>query len=244
MKKVLAYILTPIYFILFGLTLVIFHPMQWLALKLGGYQAHKKVVDYLSFVLVYILYALGTKITFNNRYKLPKNAPLIIVANHQSMNDIPALLWLFHKHHPKFVAKKELEKGIPSISFNLKHGGSALINRKDPKQALSAIITLGKYIEKHNRSAIIFPEGTRSRNGEPKRFAQNGLKTLLKYAPSAYVVPVTINNSWKFLKYGGFPFHIGVDLKFDVHQPIKGDAMDFDSLFESVENKIKSHVQV
>ncbi|HKJ06424.1 MAG TPA: hypothetical protein VJ970_03070, partial [Flavobacteriaceae bacterium] len=63
-------------------------------------------------------------------------------------------------------------------------------------------------------------------------------------APSAYVVPVTINNSWKFLKYGGFPFHIGVDLKFDVHQPIKGDAMDFDSLFESVENKIKSHVQV
>ena len=99
MKKILAYILTPIYFILFGLTLVIFHPLQWLALKLGGYEAHKKVVDYLSFVLVYILYALGTKITFNNKYNLPNNTPLIIVANHQSMNDIPALLWLFHKYH-------------------------------------------------------------------------------------------------------------------------------------------------
>jgi 1-acyl-sn-glycerol-3-phosphate acyltransferase len=41
--------------------------------------------------------------------------------------------------HCKFVSKKELGKGIPSVSYNLRHGGSALIDRKDPKQAIPEI---------------------------------------------------------------------------------------------------------
>jgi 1-acyl-sn-glycerol-3-phosphate acyltransferase len=57
----------------------------------------------------------------------------------------------------------------------LRHGGSALIDRKD-RQAIPAIKGLGEYIEKHHRSAVIFPEGTRSKTGKPKAFAQTGLK--------------------------------------------------------------------
>jgi 1-acyl-sn-glycerol-3-phosphate acyltransferase len=41
----------------------------------------------------------------------------------------------------------------------LRHGGSALIDRKDPKQAIPAMGW--EYIEKHHRSAVIFPEGTK-----------------------------------------------------------------------------------
>ena len=78
----------------------------------------------------------------------------------------------------------------------------------------------------------------------PKRFSPNGLKMLVKNAPSAYVVPITVNNSWKFFRYGGFPSELGIHLKFDVHQPIKADEMDFDSLFEKVETVIKSKVEV
>ena len=148
------------------------------------------------------------------------------------------------RHHVKFVAKKELGKGIPSISFNLKHGGSALIDRKDPRQAISEIVKLGKYIETHKRSAVIFPEGTRSRNGVPKRFSENGLKMLIKHAPSAYILPITVNNSWKFLKYGGFPNALGVHLKFNVHQPIKANTLDFDTLFKKVETLITSHIEL
>jgi 1-acyl-sn-glycerol-3-phosphate acyltransferase len=74
----------------------------------------------------------------------------------------------------------------------LRHGGSALIDRKDPKQAIPAIKGFGS-IEKHHRSAVIFPEGT-SKTGKPKAFAQTGLKILCKSTPSAYVVP-SINNS-------------------------------------------------
>jgi len=243
MKKILGYLLTPIYYLCFGLLLVIFHPIQWVSLKLGGYNAHKKSVDILNFFVTYILFILGTKISFRNNYKLPNDAPLIVVSNHQSVNDIPGVIWFLRNHHPKFVAKKELGKGIPSISFNLNHGGSVLIDRKDAKQAISEVMKLGEYIEKYNRTAVIFPEGTRSRTGKPKRFSTNGLKMLVRKAPSAYVVPIAINNSWKFLKNGNFPLEVGVHLTFDVLEPIKVDSMNFDELFEKVETQIKSKVE-
>ncbi len=121
---------------------------------------------------------------------------------------------------------------------------SCLIDRKDAKQSIQAIINFGRYIEKNKYTAVIFPEGTRSRNGVPKRFSENGLKMLVKNAPSAYVVPVTINNSWKFLRYGGFPMEIGVRLTFDVHEPIKANSMEFSQLFEKVVTEIKSAIVV
>lgn len=144
-------------------------------------------------------------------------------------------------HHPKFVSKKELGKGIPSVSFNLRHGGSILIDRKDSKQALTEISKLGTYIEEHNRSAVIFPEGTRSRTGHPKKFQPTGLKVLMKKAPSAILVPVSINNSWKMLRYGKFPYGIGNHLTFQVHPPLKNSG-DPDMLIANIERQITNSV--
>jgi len=221
MKKWLSYPLSVIYFICFGLSLLIFHPIQWICHNIFGYEAHKRSVSVLNWFLIRCTNILGTRYTFSNEHKIPENTPLIIATNHQSMNDIPAIIWYMRRHHPKFVAKKELAKGIPSISFNLRHGGSVSIDRKDAKQALSQIAKLGQYIEKHNRSAVIFPEGTRSRDGNPKPFRTAGLKVLMENAPSAWIVPISINNSWKLLRYGKFPMGLGVHITFEVHPPIK-----------------------
>ena len=62
MTKILAYIPSAIYQLSFFLLLLIFHPIQWLSLKLGGYNGHKKSVDILNFFIVYSAYFLGTKI--------------------------------------------------------------------------------------------------------------------------------------------------------------------------------------
>lgn len=182
---------------------------------------------------------LGTHYAFKKEVEIPTDRPIILVANHQSMNDIPPLIWFFRKNHPKFVSKKELGKGIPSVSYNLRHGGSALIDRKDARQALSEIAKLGKYIEKNNRCAIIFPEGTRSRTGHPKKFQPMGLKILMKNAPSALIVPISINNSWKLLKYGKYPYGLGSHFTIDVHAPIeiKGNADDIIAQVEQTVTK-------
>ena len=196
----------------------------------------------MNFFLVRATNLLGTRYSFKNRNLIPEGVPLIIVANHQSMHDIPAIIWYLRKHHTKFVSKKELGKGIPSVSFNLRHGGSALIDRKDSKQALTAIRELGLYIEKYKRSAVIFPEGTRSRTGEPKKFSENGLKTLCKYAKSAYIVPISINNSWEMVKYGAFPLGIGNHLKFEVHEPFAVADVLFEDLFKKTETSVLSGI--
>lgn len=242
MKLILSYILSVIYYMAFGLTLVIFHPIQWLGLKLGGYQGHKKVVDVFNGVLVKCLYILGTRITFKTESDFPSDAPMIIVSNHQSMYDISPISYFMRKNHPKFVSKIELGKGIPSVSFNLRHGGSVLIDRKDAKQSLLAIRNFGKFLGKNNYSGVIFPEGTRSKTGKPKKFSENGVKMLVKFTPDAYVVPMTINNSWKLVEKGSFPLNIGVHLEFIAHKPIKADSMKFEALFEEVEQTVKSAV--
>ena len=68
-----------------------------------------------------------------------------------------------------------------------------------------------------------------------------GLKTLLKNAPSALVVPISINNSWKLLRYGKFPMGLNCHLTFDVHEPIPNEG-SHDTLIEKTEAVIKKGI--
>jgi 1-acyl-sn-glycerol-3-phosphate acyltransferase len=196
----------------------------------------------LSYLEMKILYVLFTTSEVEFKGDLPEGKPLIFVSNHQGLYDIIGTTWFLRNYHPKFVSKIELGKGIPSISYNLNHGGSVLIDRKDPKQALPQLKKLAEYIEKTSRSAVIYPEGTRSRNGKPGTFASSGLKVLCKYAPNAWVVPVTINNSWKIFRYGTFPFGIGSRLKFTIHPAIEIKGSDYNTLFEKTEKAIVGEI--
>ncbi|TAF68166.1 MAG: 1-acyl-sn-glycerol-3-phosphate acyltransferase [Flavobacterium sp.] len=243
MQKIISYPLSVIYYLCFGLCLVIFHPIQWICFNVFGYQAHKKSVDYLNFFLVKCTNILGTTYRFENLNSIPKNVPLIVVANHQSMYDIIAIIWYMRRYHCKFVSKKELGSGIPSVSYNLRHGGSVLIDRKDPKQAIPTIKGLSEYIEKNTRSAVIFPEGTRSKTGKPKEFAQSGLKILCKYAPSSYVVPISINNSWKMVRFSAFPMGLGNRLTFTIHEPMAVKDYAFEELIQKTEAAVVSKIQ-
>ena len=243
MEKLVSYPISVVYYLCFGLTLVVFHPIQWVCFNVFGYQAHKKSVDYLNLFLVRCTNILGTSYTFKNREIIPNDVPIIFVANHQSLYDIIGIIWYLRKFHAKFVSKKELGKGIPSVSYNLRHGGSVLIDRKDPKQALPVIKGLGEYIEKHHRSAVIFPEGTRSKTGKPKEFAQSGLKILCKYAPNAYIVPITINNSWEMVKFGAFPMGLGNKLEFTIHEPLSVKEYSFEELMQKTESAVVSAIK-
>ncbi len=244
MEKLFSYPISVIYYLSFGLCLVFFHPIQWVCFNVFGYQAHKKSVDYLNFFLCKCTAILGTSYSFVNKDSIPKNVPLIFVANHQSLYDIVGVIWHLRRFHTKFVSKMELGKGIPSVSYNLRHGGSVLINRNDPKQAIPLIKQLSEYIERNKRSALIFPEGTRSKNGIPKEFAQSGLKILCKHAPSAFIVPVTINNSWKMVKFGAFPMGLGNKLQFIIHNPIAVKDFPFEELILKTESTIKQAIKV
>ncbi len=197
----------------------------------------------LNFCLVTSYYVLGNTVKFINKQQLPVNRPLIFVANHQSMYDIPPLIYFLRKHHAKFISKIELAKGIPSISFNLRHGGAANINRKDPKQSISEILKLANNMKNKNWSAFIFPEGTRAKTGKVKPFNVGGIATILKKVPHALIVPVAINNSWQMVRYGFFPLNTFINMSWEVLPPIDPQGQPPEDVVAQAEARIRSKIR-
>ncbi|TAF65156.1 MAG: 1-acyl-sn-glycerol-3-phosphate acyltransferase [Cytophagales bacterium] len=240
MLYIIGWITTILFAIPFLMSLVIFHGIQVITLNLFGYHAHKKTLDYLQATILGLLYITGFRLRINRWHeKLPTDRPLILVSNHQSIFDIPMILWALRRHHPKFVAKKELGRGIPSVSYHLRHGHNVLIDRKDKDQALQAIGGLGTYIEKYNRSAVIYPEGSRSRDGILREFKINGVAKLLETAPSALVVPLAIKNSWKIVRYGFKPIPFGTFCELNVLEPIDPKNLTPEEVMKIVEERIR-----
>jgi len=243
MKKLLGYILSPIAIIVFLLILCIFQPVQWLCLKLGGYKAHKASVDVLNFFLTKCILILGDTVVFTNDQQLPKGRPIIFVANHQSLLDIPPLIYYLRDYHAKFISKIELTRNIPSISFNLKHGGGANIDRKDARQSIMELSKLGTRMKENKWSTVIFPEGTRSKNGKVKTFQAAGIATILKKCPEALIVPIAINNSWKVVQYGLYPLNSFTKVMLDVLAPIEPAGRPADEVVLETENRIKDFLK-
>jgi len=239
MKKFFGYILSPIVIVVFFLILCIFHPIQWVAYKLGGYSAHKKVVDLLNLCLMRCMYLAGDTVTFINNQDLPAGRPMIFISNHQSMFDIPPLIWYLRDYHAKFISKIELTRGIPSISFNLKYGGDANIDRKDQRQSIMEIVKLGTRMKENKWSAVIFPEGTRSKNGKVKPFRAAGIATILKKCPDALLVPIVIKNSWAVVRYGMYPLNTFTRTQLEVLTPIEPGKTTAEELVLTVENNIR-----
>ncbi|WP_295666699.1 1-acyl-sn-glycerol-3-phosphate acyltransferase [uncultured Mucilaginibacter sp.] len=242
MRKFFGYILSPLVIITFFLALLIFQPIQWFCYKVFGYAAHKRSVDILNLCLLRTVYLAGNTVVFTNKQNLPIGRPIIFLANHQSMFDIPPLIYYLRKYHAKFISKIELTKGIPSISFNLKYGGGANIDRKDSRQSISEIIKLATKMKEANWSAVIFPEGTRSKDGKVKSFQVGGIATMLKKCPNALLVPIAINNTWKITQYGYYPLYSFTRMTWDVLEPIEPNGQPMEDLVKEAEDRIKAYL--
>lgn len=239
MKKIIDYLLSVIYLIHFGLTLLVFHVLQVVAYNVFGKKAHKIVVDYLNFSLNFGLYLTGARISHHATEEIPTDRPIIFIANHQSMFDISGMVWYFRKNSPRFVSKIELANGIPSISYNLRKGGAAIIDRKDGKQAIMEIARLGKLIKDENAAAIIFPEGTRTASGKMREFQPGGVATLLKRAPNALIVPVAINGTGKMNPKGMFPLTSFTSISWSSLKSIEPAGRSVDDILIEVKSAIQ-----
>ena len=243
MNKLFGFLFTPIHYLFFFLLLLIFHVVQVIAFNFFGEKAHKRSVDLLNFFLLQNFRTIGSRIKFINNYSLPVGQTIIAISNHQSMYDMPMIIWYLRKINLKFVSKKELAKGIPSISYNLRHSGAALIDRNDKAQALAEIEKLGKLIQEKKLSALIFPEGTRSETGILKPFSIGGISTLLKEAPDALILPLVINNSWKIFRYGQFPLSFGEKISLEVLEPFSSKNLTALEVIAKAEEQIKGKLK-
>ena len=243
MNRILSYIFTPIFYLSFYLILLIFHPIQFIALNVFGKKAHDSSVAMLNYCIIKSHFLIGSRIKFIDFKQLSTDQPLIVVANHQAVWDMPPLIWKLKQNHLKFIAKKELAKGIPSISYNLKHGGSVTIDRADGSNAIKKIINFAKQINEDNYAVCIFPEGSRSKNGKVKPFQSGGLKTLVKQMPTALVVPVAIIGTGEMNNHGSKFLKFGVDISYTFLDPIHINIKTIDEQLNKIREDIVAIVE-
>lgn len=114
---------------------------------------------------------------------------LVIMANHQSQLDIPALVAALDRRLG-FVAKKELGR-IPLLSFWMRQIGCVIIDRSDKTGAHRALETAAREMGVH--PLVVFPEGTRSRSGRLLPLKTGGFR--LSLLAEARILPILIDGT-------------------------------------------------
>jgi 1-acyl-sn-glycerol-3-phosphate acyltransferase len=203
----------------FGLTLAVFHVLGLIALPFG-IRPFEKVMALLQRTLLAVFRIAGIEVETEGRDRFPADGGFIFVSNHQSMYDVPIFGGLLPRNYPKYVAKKELARGLPSVSLNLRYGGNALIDRDHRDQAMDAIAEMASDAERRDVSVVIFPEGTRSRAGELGDFRAGGLAAIMQAAPTLPIVPTAIEGSWRVFQRNMFPIPFGSKVRIRFGEPI------------------------
>jgi 1-acyl-sn-glycerol-3-phosphate acyltransferase len=240
MRSLRDWIFTVPFLLTFGLLLLIFDVVQRIA-RLFGRRPHEYVVGTLQWALAQSFRICGTRIRIERSPLVQPHTPYLIIANHQSLFDVPIFGALFFTNFPKYVSKQSLAKWIPSISYNLRRGGNALIDRGDPEQALGAIQELAREVRERGVSVVIFPEGTRARRGELGKFRRRGTLALLDTAPDTAVVPVCIDQSWHLLEHNLTPVPFGTRVRVWIGDPItRRPDEDREALLIAVEEQIRA----
>lgn len=159
-------------------------------------------------------YLVPISVEVKGRENISKNTSYIIIANHQSYFDI-FLVYGWLGIDIKWVMKKELAK-IPGIGFGSRKVGHIFIDRSHKRIALESLSQAKRKLV-NGTSVVIFPEGTRSRDGKPGAFKRGAFK--LAKELDLPILPITINGTKSILPAGTLDLMPG-KASMTIHAPI------------------------
>jgi 1-acyl-sn-glycerol-3-phosphate acyltransferase len=141
-----------------------------------------------------ILFGARVKVTVKNPANIDPSRSYIYMSNHQSNFDIPVLLAYLPVQF-RWLAKVELFR-IPIFGFAMQRAGYISIDRSDRKAAILSLRRAAEII-RGGVSVMIFPEGTRSRDGNIRPFKSGGF--ILAIDSGAPIVPVIIHGTFPIM---------------------------------------------
>ncbi len=161
-----------------------------------------RISNYIVRVLAPRLFAILRKYRkFNfwgyddKKNELPED--FIIISNHQSLLDIPVFMKYFPDKEVRFIAKDALGRHVPLVSEMLRAQEHCLIPRKaKPMEAMRYISDFGKRVIERKQIPILFPEGSRTRDGNVGKFFSAGFRQLTE-STGLPVVVCALDGGWK-----------------------------------------------
>jgi 1-acyl-sn-glycerol-3-phosphate acyltransferase len=159
------------------------------------------------------------RLIVRGREHLEPYAPMVIMSNHQSLYDIPAILVALPPS-VRMLAKKELFK-VPIWGRAMLAAGFIRIDRSNREEAVRSLRVARKRLES-GIHVWIAPEGTRSRTGELLPFKKGGF--ILASEMSLPILPVTVNGARKALPAGTWSLQAGTDVEVTIHPRVPPPA--------------------
>ena len=177
-----------------------------------GYTAHRCARLWARLIVV------TTGVRVEVRGTLPvTGASYVFASNHQSIYDIPVIFWTL-PHQMRIIAKASLGS-IPFLGWHLRMAGHLLVDRDKPG---AAVFKKMQRMISQGASLIIFPEGTRSRDGRVGRF--KGGVFLLAIESGLAIVPISVSGTRHIMLKGRLmtcPGHVVLT----VHEPVSTEGM-------------------
>jgi 1-acyl-sn-glycerol-3-phosphate acyltransferase len=160
-----------------------------------------------------ILATTGVEVTVSGLDRIVAGKTYVFVANHQSIYDIPCLFWNI-PFQLRIIAKESLGS-FPMLGPHLKRTGHMLVDRSKPDR--SGIFGWASRLTANGLSLIVFPEGTRSRDGRMGKF--KGGSIMLAMQAGLPIVPISVIGSRHVMKKGELTTKPG-RVTLIVHDPI------------------------
>jgi 1-acyl-sn-glycerol-3-phosphate acyltransferase len=180
---------------------------------------------------------LGIRLDASGIERIDKRVSYVFMANHLSLIDGPLLFMLI----PQFVRvllKKEAFR-IPVIGQAMKQVGFVSVDRKGLKGGKKSIDRATRMIKEKGFSFLIFPEGTRSRDGKLQQFKRGGF--FLAVNSQVPIFPVSIKGSYALMPKGSFFAKKGkVGVMF--HPPVSVQGFERNNLSQLMD-KVRSVIQ-
>lgn len=188
-----------------------------------------------TFILGWLRICCGVRFSITGLENLP-DEPVVILANHQSQWETILFYKLVFPVAP--ILKQEL-MNIPFWGWALRLQKPIAIDRSKPREAGKSLLIQGVDRIRRGFSIIIFPEGTRSRPGNMKRFSRGGAR--LAVAAGAPIVPIAHNAGicWPPRTFIKRPGHI----KVTIGEPIVTVNGNDDELTATVESWIRHQLE-
>jgi 1-acyl-sn-glycerol-3-phosphate acyltransferase len=182
----------------------------------------------------------GISLRVKGLQKIDPKRQYIFIVNHQSNVDIPVLVQALAKFQLRWIAKKELLR-VPFFGWAMWATKHVMIDRSDPQDAFKSLRRARECLAA-GISLVVYPEGTRSKDGKLLRFKKGGF--LLAVQTNTPVVPVTVNGSAAALPAGAWRLRPGV-IEVTVEEPIPVEGFrpgNLRLLSEQVRKKIAGNL--